>query len=319
MSDFKFDCPKCGQSIVCDTSNAGMQIPCPVCQTLLTVPKPPPSAPEVPAGGGRLTIKHTAHQTHSAPPPPGASNAPATPAWGTKPAPPPPPKKKSPLVPIIVVVVVIAALAGGWFGFGAPYVKAQAEKKRQAEEDARRQAEQQAKAAAEAAKPKKANWTLDLTNAKFPDRPATGKYRGTEFTVELAVFQSGRLILLETNITPRQFAIPVPLRTGETLSGKTIEVTSTNTSIVPQITLTWKDEGSNVPSKEVFSKGYAMKLEFGTVAEGRLPGKIYLCVPDAEKSFVAGNFHIGSGQPAPAAGGTAPPQATPPASRRRGS
>ena len=315
MSDFKFDCPKCAQSIVCDTSNAGMQIPCPVCQTLLTVPKPPPEA-HVTSSPGKLSINKTAHQQHSAPPP-GAANAPAKPAWGTKPAPPPPPKKKSPLIPILIVVVVIAALAGGWFGFGAPYLKAQAEKKQQAEEQARRQAEEQAKAAAEAAKPKKATWKLDLANAKFPERPASGKYRGTEFTVELAVFQSGRLILLETNGSPRQFVIPVALKTGETLSGKSLEITPTNAPPVPQVTLTWKDEGSNVPSKELFPKGYAMKLEFGTVAEGRLPGKIYLCVPDAEQSFVAGNFHIGSGQPA-AAGGNGQPADAAPVGRRRG-
>jgi hypothetical protein len=33
-----------------------------------------------------------------------------------------------------------------------------------------------------------------------------------------------------------------------------------------------------------------MKLEFGEVKEGRLPGRIYLCYPDDERSYVAGRF-----------------------------
>ena len=317
MSDFKFDCPSCGQSIVCDTSNAGMQIPCPVCQAMLTVPRPEPSAPAVPSGPAKLGINKSAHQAHSAPPP-AAANAPAKPAWGAKPEPLPAPKKKSPLIPILIVLVVLAALAGGWFGFGAPYLKQQQEKKQQAEEEARRQAEQQAKAAAEAAKPKKAAWTLDLGNAKFPERPAAGKLHGDEFKVDIAVFQSGRLILAETNGLTREFIIPVPLNRGETLQGKSLEITSTNAGVVPPIGLTWKEEGSNVMSKAAFQKGYAMKLQIGSLADGAIPGKIYLCVPDAEQSFVAGNFQLGSrnpgAQPVPAGG----MQPTGP-SRRRGS
>jgi hypothetical protein len=33
-----------------------------------------------------------------------------------------------------------------------------------------------------------------------------------------------------------------------------------------------------------------MRLELGKRKNGRLPGKIYLCVDDKEKSFVAGSF-----------------------------
>ena len=33
-----------------------------------------------------------------------------------------------------------------------------------------------------------------------------------------------------------------------------------------------------------------MKLELGKRKDGRLPGKIYVCIDDKEKSFVAGSF-----------------------------
>src|ERR1700733_11329136 len=38
MSDLKFSCPQCGQNILCDTSHSGLQIPCPECQNMLTIP-----------------------------------------------------------------------------------------------------------------------------------------------------------------------------------------------------------------------------------------------------------------------------------------
>jgi DNA-directed RNA polymerase subunit RPC12/RpoP len=40
MSNFKFNCPSCGQKILGDTSYIGKEIPCPTCRKTLMVPKP---------------------------------------------------------------------------------------------------------------------------------------------------------------------------------------------------------------------------------------------------------------------------------------
>ncbi len=314
MSDFKFPCPKCGQNILCDTSNAGMQIPCPVCQTVLTVPPPPPAVPVA----GKLSINKTAH--HPPPPPPGAANAPGKPAWGAKP-PPPPPKKKS-FLPAIGTFVALAAVGAiVWFMFGAPYLQKRAEEQKQAEEQKRQQEEAQRKAAAEAARPKppKAVWKLDLASTPFPDRPAAGKLHGVDFTVETVLFQNGFLTLRQDTGSSRQFVISVPLKSGETLPGKTIEVTATNTLNQPHVGLNWKDDTGKPPGMQNFVKGYAMKLEFGAVADGNVPGKIFLCVPDPEQSFVAGNFLIAPKKiPGQSAAATmpVPTRGGPPAKRR---
>ena len=296
MSDFKFACPNCGQHVVCDTSNAGMQIACPICQTLLTVPQPPPAVAPAAPTPGRLTINKTAHQSHApTPPPPGATNAPAKPAWGTKPATRVPlrPKKKSPLVPIGIACGVLAALAVVWFGIVNPYLQKQEQQKKEAAEEARRQKDAADKAAREAAERKKASWNLDLANARFPERPASGKIHGTDFTVEMAIFQGSTLILVQTNGSPRGFTLTVPLKGGETLSGKTLEVASTATNVTqPRVVMSWKDPVVTNPGIENYAKGYAMKLEFGAGAGGKIPGKIFLCVPDMQQSFVAGDFQI---------------------------
>jgi hypothetical protein len=216
-------------------------------------------------------------------------------------------------MPIIVVVAILAVAAIGWFGFGAPYLAKQAKQKQDALE-AQQKAEQETKeAAAEAARAKKASWKLDLAGAKFPERHASGKHNGADFTVENTVFQGGALVLLQTTGTPRQFVISIPLKTGETLSGKTFNVASTATNAVqPRVVLNWRDDPAKAPSKETFAKGYAMKLEFGTLADSKLPGKIYLCVPDAEQSFVAGNFQIGPKTASPTSVAPAAPAAVDP-------
>ncbi len=48
MAEFKFSCPQCRQHIQCDTSYAGMQIDCPVCQKPIAVPQPPLAVSAVP-------------------------------------------------------------------------------------------------------------------------------------------------------------------------------------------------------------------------------------------------------------------------------
>lgn len=40
-TEFKFDCPKCGQHILVATDWVGLGISCPSCQTRITIPSPP--------------------------------------------------------------------------------------------------------------------------------------------------------------------------------------------------------------------------------------------------------------------------------------
>src|SRR5262249_27988478 len=42
----------------------------------------------------------------------------------------------------------------------------------------------------------------------------------------------------------------------------------------------------------VYQSGYAMRLEFGKEKDGKIKGKIYLCLPDVAKSYVAGSFTL---------------------------
>ncbi|HWC61189.1 MAG TPA: zinc ribbon domain-containing protein, partial [Verrucomicrobiae bacterium] len=78
MSEIKFACPSCQQHIQCGPEYSGMEIPCPACQSKMTVPAPAgfaaPPPPPAPA------LRTSASATAVAPPPPAAMTATGSPA-----------------------------------------------------------------------------------------------------------------------------------------------------------------------------------------------------------------------------------------------
>ena len=75
---------------------------------------------------------------------------------------------------------------------------------------------------------------------------------------------------------------------AEILSGRSFEVGANHAGFAPGVSLFWREGDMRV--MEMFTNGFAMKLEFGNVSSNQLPGKIYLCLPDEAKSYVAGTF-----------------------------
>ncbi|HUC84234.1 MAG TPA: hypothetical protein VL970_03500, partial [Candidatus Acidoferrales bacterium] len=63
----------------------------------------------------------------------------------------------------------------------------------------------------------------------------------------------------------------------------------TNAEKAAKVTLQWKDNAGTVQMPS-FDAGYALRLQFGTLKDDRLPGKIYLCLPDPQKSYLLGAF-----------------------------
>jgi hypothetical protein len=61
---------------------------------------------------------------------------------------------------------------------------------------------------------------------------------------------------------------------------------------------------------QTFRSGYAMKIQFGQLANNVLPGKIFLCLPDGSQSWIAGTFRAEIHKPGP-------PKPRPPAPTRQ--
>jgi hypothetical protein len=140
-------------------------------------------------------------------------------------------------------------------------------------------------------------WTLDITKAKIPSGRANGSIAGTNFVPDTArvdpVGNAQVLRLLQGQpVSPdREVLVYLHLKAGEKIGGQTFNISQDMAgSGVPQVTKRWKHNPKFAPQYKSFTSGYAMRLELGPQADGAVPGKIFLALPDADQSVVAGNF-----------------------------
>lgn len=274
MSEFKFACPVCGQHITADSSTSGAQLDCPTCFQKIIVPQAPAS------GDPKLIV--TAVQVGK--PRPVQSDA----LWqDAKPI----PARRMSILAFTIWVVVIGALGGTVFAFRHEihgFIRNQV-----VHRSRNRAYESQAKAAPKRSYPipTNINWTLKIANAGIPEETAAGGLHGSGFFCERATLLGGSLTLRQGKSWPPDLGVTVKTfaRQGQELSGKTIEVGPERPEPLPQITLRWKDDQEQARTR-IFTSGYALKMIFGEAVDTRIPGKIFLSLPDEEKSVVAGTF-----------------------------
>lgn len=328
MSEFKFDCPLCQEPIQCGVEYAGYPIQCPACNGQITVPKPE-ARPKV-----RVTT--TGRST-----PPMPVIPPLQDRSGSK----------SPYLKIGVYLLLIGIILAALF----PVLKRFQKKTDAAIEEAAESGgggqeatdparsepkgegvanppgtssetpvETPAPVAAELSAPIIAPvWTLDLEKAEVPGSRANGTLGGTNFVVNQArLHKNGILNILSlrpgTNaLSDRELLVYIRLKPGESMEGKTIQITRDLPAGVPQVAKKWRPDPRYAPQQKFFSSGYLMKLEFGKMKENSLPGKIYLALPDSDGTVLAGHFEAETGltaasatDPAAAAAPAAAPQQT---------
>ena len=127
-------------------------------------------------------------------------------------------------------------------------------------------------------------WTFDLSKMVYPGHPASGKLHGMDFTLKTASFRNGDLKLSSTN--GMQLDV---LRLDASIEGHSYEIQPDDAgSANPHIRMTWNEGGAIQTA--TFNKGYGMKLQFNQANNRTVSGRIYLCIPDASKSCVAGTF-----------------------------
>ena len=139
-----------------------------------------------------------------------------------------------------------------------------------------------------------ASWMLELAAVTIPDSTAAGRIHGRDFICDRAILQGGTLTL--RGATDLGATINFGGVLPEALAGQSINV-ATNAEKAARVILRWKE--GNLSLRENFTNGYALRIEFGLLDDNRLPGKVYLCMPDAEKSYITGNFDAEIRKPKP--------------------
>jgi hypothetical protein len=283
MSEFKFACPVCGQHITADSATAGGQIECPTCFQKIIVPQGPKS--------GDSTLLLSA--SRAAKPRPASTDAASQLGPMRRSA-----HGPSPLA--VAVLLVLLCVAGAV----VLHFRNQISKALRALAPAGTNALASQPAAPLPLNPKypvptNISWTLNLTNTVYPDVAAAGRIHGSGFRCEKAVLWGGLLTLDQGKAWPWDLGLALHLfaRRGEELSDKTVEIPPERAR-APRVVLRWKD-AQQQPLTETFSNGYLLKVAFGHATNSHIPGRIYICLPDGDQSFVAGTFdaEIKSGWP----------------------
>ena len=283
MSEFKFACPVCAQHITADSSTSGGQIECPTCFQKIVVPQAPASQ----------DTKFILSASQVAKPRPASAEA------ASRLGPLQTSSNPSSVAATIALIVLVCAAGAALFVFRDRVFKSA-----RGQPPARTNAPLPQPAAPVALNttypiPTNITWTLDLTNTVLPDIPAAGSIHGSGFLCEKAILRGGLLSLSQGKTWPWDLGISLALfaRQGEELSGKTVEI-GPDRPRAPKVVLRWKDEQQQ-PATENINRGYALKVTFGQATNGHISGKIYLCLPDPAKSFVAGTFDAEIRKPPP--------------------
>ena len=307
MSEFKFSCPHCDRHIQCDEQWSGREVVCPSCSGSMTIPIFG-SAASGPATLGQVSGKK------------GGKNSKQIMAWSA-----------GGLALIVVfyfgfkavdkwdvtahkkVQDISAGSSGGEVTHIAKLYQvldatdparmekqqldAQAKYER---EKARMKAEMATKPDPTLAMPMIApTWSLDAAAATIPQGRVNGSSGGKDWHIDNVRLDRGPALALLTfqegagTAADHEVLIYLPAPAAENLAGKKWSVTKESTSRqTMQIIRKWTADPRYAPTQKAFPKGYVLKLELDEPTRDWQQGRIYLALPDTNKTVLAGEFSI---------------------------
>lgn len=263
MSEFKYACPVCGQHIKCDVSQAGSVMECPTCFQKITVPQT--SATDDP----KFILTGTKVSDRPPTKIPEANPYAATQVKGFSGA----------VVVLVIFLFVGIAVALVYHGTIFKSTAAPTSQKYAP-----------VKPSVPAPPANDTNWLLNLAATVIPNSPVAGRIHGRNFIAEHVSFSNGTLIFRDGTHGPVTFGVTINFNgaLAESLAGKNLNILA-DTNKSARVTLHWQTDTDT--GKDSFDINYALRLEFSALANNHLPGKIYLCTPDDEKSYLMGAFN----------------------------
>lgn len=167
----------------------------------------------------------------------------------------------------------------------------------------------------------KAGWLADASNAVFPQQHAAGRLYGSDFHVDRARLSpyheysgkigdppsrqsraDGAVLTLQEGkqqIPYRCFRLFLATRPGDTIEGKTFTVPAGGLFKQTQKIMDADQQGFFFPVADVQAQSgdkrdvmplVSLRVRFGKRQGNMVPGSVYLCLQDANKSYVAGSF-----------------------------
>ncbi len=269
MSEFKYACPVCGQHIKCDSSQTGSTMVCPTCFQKIIVPQAPASDDQ------KLIL--TGIKVGDRP----ATRDPEANPYAAKQV------KGFPGAVVVMVILLFIGTAAA-FVYRGTIFKPQSRDTTAGQKTSMTNSSS-TKLPVVAPMADDTNWMLNLADAPISEATAAGRIHGQDFIVERAYYYNGSLILRNGTHGPVTFGVTINFGGADAsaLMGKNLNILA-DTNKSARVTLHWQNDMESV--KDSFDDSYALRLEFGALTNNHLPGKIYLCTPDPQKSYLMGSF-----------------------------
>jgi hypothetical protein len=132
---------------------------------------------------------------------------------------------------------------------------------------------------------------MDLGKLDVPQALASGRINGRAFRPDRAELKNNGVLNLRQGqgaFADLEVNVFLFLDKGQAAQGKSWEVKPAAEAGSPHVHVSWLE--GNFPKTEMYMDKYALKLELGKEDDGKVPGRIYLCLPDASRSYLAGTF-----------------------------
>lgn len=148
-----------------------------------------------------------------------------------------------------------------------------------------------------AQKQPRTRWTLNADHTLIPQTTAAGIFRGYTFNAHQAELTGEVLTLTDIqHHTNRAFVIRFTPEQLNATANRLFQVGTNAVTNVPEVKLVsrvvTRKKNFGDTNTVTFTNGYAMQWAFGVKSKNRVPLQIYLCLPDAEKSYLVGTFRV---------------------------
>ncbi|MBA4189388.1 MAG: hypothetical protein C0467_15435 [Planctomycetaceae bacterium] len=135
-------------------------------------------------------------------------------------------------------------------------------------------------------------YEIDPAKHILPQTPARGRLRGKPFTPDRVELEGKRLSFRQGKDFFADLELSLQLNDKKDLTDGLKQIVRTSqkwSDGIPSLQVSSR-EGKNLPDTKFISDDYALTLELGKATKGKIPGSIYICLPDSHRSYLVGTF-----------------------------